>query len=61
MNNRAEVLNEFHSRLLAKCTPALNTGTALDMLILVGQTLAEMQAHSWPVVMDDGPDAWSRP
>jgi hypothetical protein len=44
MNNRAEVLNEFHSRLLAKCTPALNTGTALDMLILVGQTLAEMQA-----------------
>jgi hypothetical protein len=35
------VLQAFEAALQAKLTPALNTGTALDMLVLVGEAYRE--------------------
>lgn len=37
-------LQEVDTALRAKLTPALNTGTAMDMLVLVGETLREFQS-----------------
>lgn len=37
-------LQEVDTALRAKLTPALNTGTAMDMLVLVGETLRDLQS-----------------
>lgn len=48
---RDEILTDFETRLRAKFTPALNTGSAMDALQLVGETIRELRevtAHSQP-------------
>lgn len=41
-----DILTRVDARLRSKLTPALNTGTALEALILVAETIREMRAES---------------
>lgn len=41
-----DLLAALDARIRAKCTPALNTGTALDAMILVGEAIRELREES---------------
>ena len=43
-----EVLPILEERIRAKFTPALNTGTAMDALVLVAEAIRELQAELTP-------------
>ena len=40
---RAETLTQLQAAIQAKFTPALNTGTAMDALVLVGEAIRELE------------------
>jgi hypothetical protein len=44
-----DILTQFEERLRAKFTPSLNTGTAMDALVLVGEVLRDMRPPAPPL------------
>jgi hypothetical protein len=52
-----EALQVFCERMNTRLTPELNTGIALDALILVADVVREMRAHLTPQEQTDGEEA----